>query len=263
MARIDTKVSVAHFWPRLGLLVAALALAACNEPDQVTSTIPPEGSLQLERMEVSPASAELSATAPGNTVALKIAAWSDRGVRVSSSLGAATYVSSAPAIASVDASGVVTAHMTGTADITVAFTLGRVTRTAVSTVTVLESGPLAELGGIYDLTALFTSWDPVWGIEDGTRHVAVLTIHPTGGGSQITGTFSDFRVISPSEEDLTGESGSVSGSFNAQGRIMLELTFEGSQSSYWYGEGTLTPDDIEGRFGAGGHISGSFTAIRR
>ena len=43
----------------------------------------------------------------------------------------------------------------------------------------------------------------------------------------------------------------------------MELFFEGSPSSYWYGEGMLASRDIVGTFGAEGHISGTFTAERR
>jgi hypothetical protein len=59
-----------------------------------------------------------------------------------------------------------------------------------------------------------------------------------------------------------GQPGSVSGVVNSDGRVVLEFTFVGSQTSYWYGAGTVVSKGIAGQFGAGGRITGSFTANR-
>jgi hypothetical protein len=181
--------------------------------------------------------------------------------------GAAEYWSSAPWIAGVSGSGVVTAVAPGTAVITAAFTLGRITRTASMTATVRfhDEGPgeSSEFAGVYDLTALITSSDPAWGIEDGTRQTAVITIQHYRGTPRFAGAFAEFRAIGPSGESSSGNPGFVIGSIDVDGYVVIELFFEGSHTSYWYGEGRLASGQIVGNFGAGGHITGTFTAKRR
>ena len=123
--------------------------------------------------------------------------------------------------------------------------------------------PHINLVGVYDLTALITNSDPAWGIEDGTRQTAVITIQHSRDPARFVGTFTDFRAIAPGGESYGGNPGSVSATLDLDGRVIIELFFEGSQTSYWYGEGMLTSRRIAGEFGAGGHITGTFIAERR
>ena len=119
-----------------------------------------------------------------------------------------------------------------------------------------------DVNGVYDLTALITSSDPAWGIPHGTRQTAVLTIRHASG-PQFDGTFSDFQATEPGSPPTEPRTGSVSGTVHPNGQILLELTFAGSGSSYWTGGGKLESRQIAGTYGAGGHISGTFTAQRR
>jgi hypothetical protein len=125
------------------------------------------------------------------------------------------------------------------------------------------AGELRNLTGVYDLTSVITGSDPVWGIPDGTRQLAVLTIEHPSDASQFTGTFTDFCAIAPGEEPSCGSPGFITGYIVGSRRVVIELFFEGSQSSYWSGEGELASEQIVGTYGAGGHISGTFTAEHR
>lgn len=125
-------------------------------------------------------------------------------------------------------------------------------------------GQVADLNGTYDLAALITASDPAWGIPDSTQQIAVLTIRQVAGSTQLTGTFSGFTAVSPGETYTAGPgSGALQGSIGSDGQVIIELTFAGSGTSYWYGRGWVTADAIRGAFGAGGHISGTFVARRR
>jgi hypothetical protein len=123
----------------------------------------------------------------------------------------------------------------------------------------------ANITGVYDLTAVITSSDPAWGIEDGTRQTAVLTIQHSRGSRGFEGTFADLRAIAPSGDVFSSNAtpGIVIGTIDRAGRVVIELFFDRSRNSYWYGEGTVASRQIVGKFGAGGHISGTFTAERR
>jgi hypothetical protein len=183
------------------------------------------------------------------------------------SAGAAEYWSSAPWIAGVSGSGVVTAVAPGKAVITAALTLGRITRTASMTATVRfhDEGPgeSSEFAGVYDLTALITSADPAWGIEDGTRQTAVITIQHYRGAPRFTGTFTDFCAIDSTGKSCSGNPGFVTGTIDPYGGVVIELFSTQSQESFWYGQGALASRQIVGTFGCCGHISGTFTAERR
>ena len=122
-----------------------------------------------------------------------------------------------------------------------------------------------DLTGVYDLNGLITGSDPIWGIGDGTRQVAVLHIEHAQNTGQFRGDFTGFRDIEPGGQPDGGSGGvgSIKGSISREGRVVIELFFQRSQSSYWYGEGTLASGQIAGRYGAGGHITGTFTAKRR
>ena len=239
---------------------AAIGVACGSE-----RSFEPERPPVFTTLDVRPTVADLFTVAPGTTVQLSTAAWDQRGEQMPG-VGATTYSSSTPAIAGVSSSGVVTAVAPGTAVITATLTLGGITRRASMTATVHPGSASVgspEIAGVYDLTALITSSDPAWGIEEGTRQTAVITIQHARDTPLFTGTFTDFRAISPSGETLTGKPGFVSGSIDPDRVVVIKLSFEGSKTHYWYGKGMLASRQIVGRFEAGGHISGTFTAELR
>ena len=120
----------------------------------------------------------------------------------------------------------------------------------------------ADLTGFYDLNAVITSSDPVWGPTDGAREVAVLTIEHSPNTSQFVGTFAEFRFIDPDGKSSAGQKGVARGSISLTGQVVIELLHEG-RNCHWYGEGMLTSGQIAGRFGDACHIAGTFTADRR
>jgi hypothetical protein len=216
---------------------------------------------------VRPILAHLLDIAPGNTVQLSVATYDSTGIQ-SLDAGAATYSSSDPTIASVSSGGVVTAVRPGVAVIAAA--LGGTRETAFMTATVHRGeeapGPYPDIGGVYDLTASITSSDPAWGIEDGTRHTGIIVIRHPRDASAFAGSYSDFIAISSngdSSDPRYSVPGFVTGSVDLDGRVVIELFSGQSQVSNWYGEGRLASGQIVGDFGAGGHISGTFTATRR
>jgi hypothetical protein len=162
--------------------------------------------------------------------------------------------------------GYATAIAPGTAVVTVSLTVGSTTQTAIMTVTVHGDDPAGgypHVSGVYDLTGLITSSDPAWGIEDGTRYLATLTIAHARTASRFQGTFADFRVIGPTGDSLTAEPGVVQGNITPSGRVVIGLLYHGSPTSSWDAWGTLGSGTIAGTFFTGGHISGVFTAERR
>lgn len=244
------------------LLLTVLS-GACH--DAVESVIPSTTQTTLGSIAVSPSSSELSVVAPGNTVALTTTARNERGLTMGTAGAVVTYSSSAPASAGVSSSGIVTGRTPGNAVITVEMTLRGVTRSATMTVVVLGPGSWPAVGGVYDLVSTITHSDPIWGIPDGTQQLATLTIQHTGDTSPFTGTFSDLRVVEPGglPTPYPQPPGSISGTVQRDGRIVLALTNAGQQGSYWDGRGTLTGQAMSGTYGAGGHISGTFIATRR
>ncbi len=214
---------------------------------------------------VKPTDAALATTAPGNTVQLTVRAYDQAGVLMPRS-GAVTYSSSAPAIAEVSSSGVVTAATPGTAKITATLTVGGVTRTASMTVTVYIYD-LSDVVGVYDLTALVTSFDPGWG-EDltGYRYTAVLTL-PEGPAPHWSGaTFTDLQLIGPSGDTThIATTGMVTGSTEPRGRLIIELFSDGSHGNRFTLTlivETLASGLIGGNF-SHDPIGGTFTATRR
>ena len=117
-----------------------------------------------------------------------------------------------------------------------------------------------DVAGVYDLNAVITAYDPAWG-DPGDRQTAVLTIEHSTEAPQFTGTFADFKYVGPGNETFPVDPGSVSGSVNLDGRVVIELF--NSEWHTWYGEGMLTSGHITGTWGCCGHISGTFTADRR
>ena len=120
----------------------------------------------------------------------------------------------------------------------------------------------ADLTGFYDLNAVITDSDPVWGPTDGAREVAVLKIEHSPNSSQFVGTFAEFQFIDPDGKSSAGQKGIVKGSTSLTGRVVIELLHEG-RNCHWYGEGVLASGQIVGRFGDACHMSGTFTAERK
>ena len=119
------------------------------------------------------------------------------------------------------------------------------------------------IAGAYELEAPITSSDPAWGIPDGTRQLATLTINQSDNDSTLVGTFTNFRAVASDGETLTGAPGVLRGSVDRNGWVIVELFIDVRPASYWYGEGTFSSGRIAGDFGAGGHISGTFLAQRK
>ena len=244
-------------------LFAALGVACGTEGDGGGALAPgpePEPRV-LTRLEVTPTDYALNIVRPGNTLQLTIRAYDKNGAPMAGT-DAATYASSAPAIAAVSSSGVVTAAALGTAEITATLTVDGVTRTASMTVTVYTYD-FSDLAGVYDLTAQVTSFDPAWG-EDltGYRYTAVLTLPEGWGPPLFRGTYADLRLVGPGGDSYQiAASGLDTGYIFRDGRLVLELV--GPPFTVTLAVSSLASGGINGRFGAGGHISGPLTAERR
>jgi len=262
---------------------------AAQSPDGITLGAPftvefatgsSAASTQFSALKLVPEEMHLPTAAPGNAARLFVRALDASGRDIPLS-AAASFSSSAPEIATVSSEGVVTSVAPGTAVITATLTQSTVTRTASASVTThsadSRTGQYPNVIGIWDLTGVITSSDPAWGIPDGTRQTAVLIVQsaqPTQStppvSTQFRGTFTDFRALEPGEpypdEATYAFPGTVIGSIDASGHVVIELFFNGfeeSQSSYFYGEGMLASGLIQGTYGAGGHISGTFTVVPR
>ncbi len=263
--------------PALILLVCAALGIACGgergfqpeppfEPEPPSEPQPPgepERPPVFTTLEVTPAAAALFAVAPGNTVQLTIAAWSQNRAQMSAS-GAATYSSSDPKVAGVSSGGVVTAAAAGMAEITATLTLGGITRTASMTVRV-HARDYSDIGGVYDLTARITSFDPGWGYDlEDYRYTAVLTLPDGWGSASFGGSYADLRLIGPGGDSYdVADAGLVTGSFDPGGQLLIELLGEGNSIDVTLIVGTVASGLIDGTFGCCGHISGTFTAERR
>ena len=245
------------------ILVACAAVAvACGSEGGVESSVEPERPPVLTRLEVSPTVADLSTFPPGDTITLTIVASDQRGASIGGG-DAATFSSSAPAIARVSSSGIVTAAAPGTALITATLTLGGITRSASMTATVHGPSEDPEIAGVYDLTAPITSFDPAWGDLTSHRYTAVLTLQQYDG-QRFGGTYENLQVIGPGTEPSDWElTGFVKGSLGLDGRVVIELVGGNHTWTSWYGRGMLGSRRIEGTFGCCGHISGTFTVVRR
>lgn len=203
----------------------------------------------------------LVTVAPGNTLQLTIVAYNQAGAVMPA--GPATWSSSAPEIATVSSSGLVTAAAPGRAEIKAAFTLGGKSRTASMRVTVYGID-LTDIAGVYDLTALITYSSPAWDDLRGYRFTAVLTLHEERDEPWVGGTYTDWQLIDPG-----GNSGAVAGTgfvtvgFDSRGRLIIELLGDRNNLDL-----TLIPDMmalgiIEGGFVCCSHFGGRFTATRR
>jgi hypothetical protein len=217
-------------------------------------------------LDVRPTLADLFTVEPGNTVQLSLGARDQRGVPMPGT-GAATYSSSAPEVAEVSSSGVVTGAAPGSAVITATFTLDRITRTASMIATVglhnETPGGYPDVAGVYDLTAPITGFDPAWGDLTGYRYTVVLTLE-RNNGAKFEGTYVDLHIIGPDDKSEDWEyTGFVTGSLDRDGRVIIQLVGRNHTWTTWHGQGMLASERIVGRFGCCGHISGTFTADKR
>jgi len=116
-------------------VVATLPLLAAIGVGCGGDSGPGPGSSQLGTLELTPASTTLFTVAPENSVALAAVA-KDQDGQTMTGAGTPSFSSDNEAIAEVSDDGTVTAVAVGTARITASLTVGDVTRTDVSTVTV-------------------------------------------------------------------------------------------------------------------------------
>src|SRR5689334_14160949 len=194
------------------------------------------GPAVLTRLDVTPATADLCAQ--GNSVQLTLVPRDQNGMQIWTGAGTATYSSSAPDSAGVSASGVVTAAAPGTAGITATFTYGGKTQLASMNATVHEEpAEYPALAGVYDLATVHTI--STWGME-GTLATAVVTIEQPRGTPLFAGSFADFSMF------VVPNAGSVSGSVDCVGGVVLELRAAGEENIFWRGKGTLTSGRIVG-----------------
>jgi hypothetical protein len=248
----------------LALLGAGSALSCSGDaPYDPTGPERPVDVSTLTTLEVTPANADLCV--PGNTVQLTLVPRDQKGAPIRNSAGTATYSSSAPTIAGVSSSGVVTAAAPGTAVITAKFTLGAVTRTTSMNATVHQgSGEYPEIAGVYDLTAVVTTWD--WpGSPAGLHETGVITIQHSGDTPVFTGTYADFLWFYPNGDSYGPVAGSLSGSVDCAGRVVIAL--RDGDFRWWDGKGTLVSGQFVGDFSESVwedlEYFGTFSAERR
>jgi plastocyanin len=100
------------------------------------------GGGQLTTFNVTPTSATLFTVAPGKTVTLATVATDQDGAIMT---GTPVFASGDAAVATVDASGLVTAVGVGSTGITSSLTLGGITKSATTTITVVAAGATATV----------------------------------------------------------------------------------------------------------------------
>jgi hypothetical protein len=120
-------------------------------------------------------------------------------------------------------------------------------------------GPYPDVSGEYDLTGVITFSDG-WGYE-GTEITSVLTIRHFTDRPRFGGTFESVLWTYPDGQSEAGPSGSISGSIDTGGHVVMDLFIEGSEYPSRY-EGTLADGRIEGTFWAG-LLTGTFVAARQ
>lgn len=131
-----------------------LLLAACGGDDDPGVPVP---NTTLESVEVSPARPTLYSLAPDNTVSLTVVAKDGDG-NVISSPDAITYASGNTSIATVSASGVVTAAGAGSTSVTATATDGGVNVSGSATITVIDAPAAAAVSA--QLLGTQPSWVP-------------------------------------------------------------------------------------------------------
>ncbi len=215
----------------------------------------------LATLEVTPLAADVCTPSSMNTVQLTLVPWDQTGEPMQVTEGTAEYSSSAPGIAKVSNSGIVTAVAPGTAMITAVFTLGNRTRTASMTATIHEPpSELPDVAGVYNLTAVVTRSDGAPRLPPGSGETGVLMIEQPGNTSPLTGTWTDLRIFRPDGYLVQAAyRGVLTGTFDCLGRVVIELGNEGQQDAFWHGQGTVDGGRIVGDF-SGTFVGGTFTA---
>jgi hypothetical protein len=127
---------------RIALTAIVALLIACGG-DGGSGNEPPDP--VLTTLEITPSSAAIYYTAPGNTVNLLVVAKDQNGVTMTG-LGSPTFASGTTGIATVSATGTVTAIAAGTTQITVSLHHGSVTLSAPVSVTVQVPPLVASVG---------------------------------------------------------------------------------------------------------------------
>lgn len=122
------------------VLTTAWGCGGANSPAGPGNPDPPA----VMAVEVAPSSAQLFVTPPGNSVLLTVIP-KDQDGRPMQGMGPPSFSSSNTAIASVDASGKVTAGAVGVAEITASITAGGVTTSGKAQVVVVEPAGAIEL----------------------------------------------------------------------------------------------------------------------
>src|SRR4051794_34775259 len=110
------------------LIIVAVTGGGCSDSGG------PGGDTVLTTVEVTPSAMIRFTIAPGNTAGLAVVGKDQRGRTVA---GSPTFSSDNDAIVSVSGNGAITALSAGIAKITASLTAGDVTKTGISTVTVL------------------------------------------------------------------------------------------------------------------------------
>jgi hypothetical protein len=169
----------------------------------------------------------------------------------------ASYWNEDPQIVQVSSRGLVKGIAPGKARITVLLTIGGETHEASTSVMV--SGP-GFPGGVYDLTAPISAFDPAWGDLTGYRYTAVLTFTSSG-----IGTVQEFRLFDATGNVFASIGGGVVNTYiDFAGRVVNELATQNFHFSLVAPiQDPLNPGLVTGVFGCCGHIGGTFTAKRR
>jgi hypothetical protein len=172
-------------------------------------------------------------------------------------LSQATYSSDAPAVATVDDAGVVTAVGAGSATLTASVTNGGATRAASTTVRVIAP---TVINGVYDWTGVVDHFDPAWGDMMGDTYTATLRFEQnplqTPG---IAGTYTDMFLLG--EEPAGPSSGTITSRI-VNGRLFIDLVgSNGGGFTMTISDGAIEPV-MRGTF-SWSHYGGSFEAVRR
>jgi hypothetical protein len=130
--------------------------------------------------------------------------------------------------------------------------------------TAIELPNIPDLGGVYDLTAQITSFDPAWGDLQGYHYAAVLTLQKQPDPTRIAGSYEDLRLMGPKGDSVpVAAAGYVTSSIDDRGRVVIELLGDGSHIGLTLIVATPERGFIGGGFGCCGHISGTFGVERR
>lgn len=228
--------------------------AACAHDDFVG---PRPGERVLTRLEITPDKIVLP---PRGSSQLTIKAWDQFGTPMLQGVEWAdktSYLSGSPQVVQVSSSGLVTAVALGTAEVAATLTLGGVTRTTSTVVTVAEP---AFPPGVYDLTAPVSHFDDAWGDLTDYRFTGVITF-PRDAAE---GTWENFRLIDPTGKPSDWVGSGTLTTYIARGEAFIDLVANGFHFSLIAPvQDALDSRLVRGRWECCASTSGTFTAIRR